>query len=164
MRKPISLVLICGLVVSGSAGLGAQAAAGAAGQGNGVISGSVSSTTGRALSGMTMQLVDSKGTQVGKPVTTAANGTFKFDAVAYDTYTVQCMQNQKVRSTQSVILKGPTESIKMTCGTDTVAAFYKHPGVITGLAAAAAVAGAAAVRSGGGVDTRSAGGDASGSR
>jgi hypothetical protein len=146
MKRILALALMSALVVN---------VAGASAQSNGVISGTVSASTGRPLSGITMQLVDAGGTPVGKPVTTARDGAFSFPPVAYDTYTLQCLQNAKVVGTSSVILKAATESVKMTCAID-VAAWWRGSGVVTGLVAAAAAVGTAAVVA--------VAGDASGSR
>ena len=159
MKRMLSLTLMCALTVCESAGLGAQAqnpgvVTGAVLQANGVISGSVKSSSGRPLSGITMQLVDARGRPVGKTVT-SPNGDYTLAPVTFDTYTLQCVQNNKVIGTSSVILKAATESVKMTCTSDT-AAWWKAPAVLTGLVAAAVAIGATAV-----VSTN---GDASGSR
>jgi hypothetical protein len=120
----------------------------------GVISGTVSSSVGRPLSDITMQLVDARGQSMGKTVS-ARDGKFTLPAVSYDTYTLQCVQKDKVIGTSSVTLKAPTESVKITCTSDVVA-FWKKPAVIAGLAAAVVAVGATAF-----VATS---GDASGSR
>jgi hypothetical protein len=149
MKRTLSLALMCLLLFSHSAGLLAQAqkpgvVKGDVVQVDGVISGNVSSSSGRPLSDITMQLVNAGGTLVGKPVTTSGNGDFTFLPIAYDTYTLQCIQRNKVIGTASVTLKTPTESVKMICTSDAVA-WWKNAGVVTGLVAAAAAVGAAAV-------------------
>lgn len=147
MKRMFSLALMCAFVVTESAGLGAQ-------DPTGVISGSILSATGRGLSGITVQLVDARGTVVGK--TETKNGVFEFPAMRYDTYTVQCVRNNKVAGTTSARLQAATESVTLSCGADIRAAWWKHGGVMTGLVAAVSAIGAAAV-----VATA---GDASGSR
>ena len=168
MQRTLFLALMCALVFSESAALLAQtqnpgAVTGAAAQANGVISGTVSSSTGRPLSGITIQLVDARGTPVGRPVTTSRDGAFSFPPVSYQTYTLQCLEDGKVVGTSSVILTAPTQSVSMTCSSDTdelgtkdtaARAWWKKAGVLTGLLAAAV--GTAAL-----VATRD---DASGSR
>jgi hypothetical protein len=159
MTRMLALVLMCTLSLSQSLGLAAQVqnpgvVTGAVLQANGVISGNVKSSSGRPLSDITMQLVDARGIPVGKAVT-SRNGDYTLAPVAYDTYTLQCVQNNKVIGTASVILKAATESVNMTCTSD-AAAWWKTPAVFAGLAAAAMAVGAAAV-----VSTN---GDASGSR
>jgi len=159
MKRMLSLTLTGALTVSLSAGLGAQiqnpgVVTGNVLQANGVISGNVKSSSGRPLSGITMQLVDARGTPVGKTVT-EKNGDYKLAPVTFDTYTLQCVQDNKVIGTSSVILKAPTESVNMTCTSDAVA-WWTKKGVLTGLVAAALGIGAVAV-----VSTN---GDASGSR
>ena len=159
MKRMLSLTLIGALTVSVSPGLGAQSqnpgvVTGNVLQASGVISGNVKSSSGRPLSGITMQLVDARGTNVGKTVT-ATNGDYRLAPVAFDTYTLQCVQKDKVIGTSSVILKAPTESVNMTCTSDAVA-WWSKTGVVTGLVAAALGVGAVAV-----VSTN---GDASGSR
>jgi hypothetical protein len=160
MKRMLSLALMCALAVSQSTSLGAQVrnsgvTTGTVLQADGVISGTVSSSSGRPLSDITMQLVDVDGRPVGKPVVTSRDGDFTFPPVAYDTYTLQCIQKNQVIGTSSIILKAATESVKMTCTSD-AAPWWKNAGVVTGLVAAAAAVGAAAV-----VATS---GDASGSR
>lgn len=160
MKRMLSLALMCALMVCESASLRAQnqkpgVVTGNVLQGNGVISGSVSSSSGRSLSGITMQLVDARGTVVGQTVT-SRDGDFTFPAVGYDTYTLQCVDRNKVIGTSSVILKAATEAVKMTCTSDVAAVFWKKPAVLAGLVAAAAAISTAAV-----VSTTS---DASGSR
>jgi hypothetical protein len=159
MKRMLSLILIYALALSQSAGVAqvqnpGGVVTGAVINANGVISGSVSSTSGRPLSDITMQLIDAKGTPVGRPTVTTKDGSFTLVPVAYDTYTLQCIQKNKVIGTSSVTLKAPTESVKMTCTSD--AAFWKTPAVIAGVAAAAMAIGATAV-----VTTKD---DASGSR
>ena len=160
MKRMLCMALMCALMVGESARLWAQvqnpdAVAGRASQASGVISGTVRSSSGRPVSGITMRLVDAGGRPVGQPAVTSKDGDFTLTPVAFNTYTLQCIQKNKVTGTSSVILKAPTESIRMTCASD-VAPFWKSAGVVTGLVAAAAAIGAAAV-----VAT---GGDASGSR
>ncbi|HEY7191761.1 MAG TPA: hypothetical protein VH436_34665 [Vicinamibacterales bacterium] len=121
----------------------------------GVITGAVASSSGRKLSNITMQLVDQRGMVVSTTVTTR-NGEFTIPPASYDTYTLQCVDRNKVIGTASVTLKSATESIKITCASDTAAPFWKKPGMLAGLAAAAAAVGATAVVA--------ATGDASGSR
>ena len=157
MKRLLSLMLIC--LVAGNV-LEAQ----------GVISGTASGSSGRPLSGMTIQLVNARGTVVGT-TKTAKNGDFTLASVAFDTYTLQCLANSKVVGTSSVALKAPTESIRITCATDAAAPFWKKSPLLTGLAAAAGAIGAAAIISGGGVNggggvpgSSGGGGDASGSR
>jgi hypothetical protein len=161
----IPVALICSLTMSQPAYLVAQAQPAPKGaQTSGVVSGVVASSSGRPLSGMTMQLVDGKGTVVGT-VTSAGNGTFTFPATAYDTYTLQCVADNKVIGTSSVTLGAATPPVKITCTSDATPVakdgseserFFKKKGVLTGLLAAAAALGATAV-----VATK---GDASGSR
>jgi len=146
------------LTVSLSAGLGAQVqnpgvVTGNVVQANGVISGSVRSSSGRPLSGITMELVDARGTRVGT-TTTSRDGDFTLLPVAFDTYPLQCVQQNKVIGTSSVILKAATESVKMTCTSD--AGVWNKAGVVTALVAVAAGLGAAGI-----VSTKD---DASGSR
>jgi len=148
MNRMLSLALMCALAVGDSAGLGAQGqnsgvVTGNVVQANGVISGSVKSSSGRPLSDITMQLVDVRGGAVEKTVT-SRDGDFTLPAVAYDTYTLQCVQNNKVIGTSSVMLQAPTQSVKMTCTSDALA-FWKKPAVLTGLVAAAAALGTTAV-------------------
>ena len=158
MNKILSLTLMYALGVGGH-GLAAQVqnpgvVTGAVVDVKGVISGTVSSSSGRPVSDITMQLVDGRGLPMGKTVSTR-DGGFTFPPVSYDTYTLQCVQKNKVIGTSSVTLKAPMESVRITCTSD-VAAFWKKPAVIAGLAAAVVAAGATAV-----VATS---GDASGSR
>jgi len=158
MKRMLSLALVYSLTVSLSAGLGAQVqnpgvVTGNVVQANGVISGSVRSSSGRPLSGITMELVDARGTRVGT-TTTSRDGDFTLLPVAYDTYTLQCVQQNKVIGTSSVILKAATESVKMTCTSD--AGVWNKAGVVTALVAVAAGLGAAGI-----VSTKD---DASGSR
>jgi hypothetical protein len=160
MKRMLSLALMCALSFSQFAGLAAQvqpprSVTGNVLQADGVISGTVSSSSGRSLSGITMELVDARGTVVGKTVS-ARNGDFSFQPVSYDTYTLQCVDDNKVIGTSSVTLKAATESVKITCTSDVPVVWWKNTGVLTGLAAAAAAIGAAAI-----VATT---GDASGSR
>jgi hypothetical protein len=155
----LPLALIYTLTFSQSAGLAAQAQpprglTGNVLQANGVISGTVASSSGRSLSGITMELVDAKGTVVGKTVS-SRDGDFTFQAVGYDTYTLQCVDDNKVIGTSSVTLQQATESVRIT-GTSDAVDWWKKTGVLTGLAAAAAALGATAI-----VTTT---GDASGSR
>ena len=123
-------------------------------QASGVISGAVASSSGRRLSNITMQLLSPAGVVVGKTVTTR-NGEYKFQPVNFDTYTVQCADDNKVIGTSSVMLTTPTQSVNMTCTSD-AAGYWAKWGVLTALGAAALAAGATAL-----VAT---GGDASGSR
>jgi hypothetical protein len=158
MKKILSLALVCSLTVGASAGLGAQVqnpgvVTGNVVQANGVISGSVRSSSGRPLSDITMQLVDAGGVRV-RTTTTSKDGDFTLLPVAYDTYTLQCVQQNKVIGTSSVILKAATESVKMTCTSD--AGVWNKAGVVTALAAVAAGLGATGI-----VSNK---GDASGSR
>jgi len=179
MNRMLSLALMCALAVGDSAGLGAQSqnpgvVTGNVVQANGVISGSVKSSSGRPLSDITMQLVDVRGGSVGKTVS-SRDGDFTLPAVPYDTYTLQCVQNNKVIGTSSVMLQAPTQSVKMTCTSD-VAPFWKKPAVLTGLVAAAAALGTTAVVAAtgdtgtgtgaavGATATAASGGDVSGSR
>ena len=147
MKRMLSLALMCAVVVTESAGLGAQGP-------TGVISGNILSSTGRGLSGVSVQVVDARGTVVGK--TETKDGVFEFPAMRYDTYTVQCVRNNKVVGTSSATLQAATVSVNLSCGADIRAAWWKHTGVMTGLVAAVSAIGAAAV-----VATT---GDASGSR
>ena len=140
MKRIFSLALICALVFSESAGLLAQT------KNAGVISGTVSSSTGRPLSSITMQLLDERGTPMGKTVTTSRDGTFSFPPVSFQTYTLQCLQDGKVLGTSSVILTAATQAVKMTCSSDADGlgkkdavgpAWWKKAGVLTGLITAA---------------------------
>jgi hypothetical protein len=153
MKRLLSLALICTLALIDSASLGAQnqTPGGVTGnvlQANGVISGSVKSSDGRPLSGITMQLVDARGAQVTRTVTTR-DGDFTLPPAAYDTYTLQCVQKNKVIGTSSVMLQAPTESVRMTCTSD-AGAYWKKPAVLAGLVAAAVALGATAVVATGG--------------
>ena len=160
MKRMLSLSLMCALTLTQSA-LGAQVQApgvtGTVLQSSGVISGTASSSSGRPLSNITMQLIDPLGVPAGKAVT-SQSGDFSIPGVAYGTYTLQCIQMNKVIGTSSVTLQGPTESVRITCTSD-AAAFWTSTGVFLGLAAAAVAVGAAAVTSSGGAAS-----DASGSR
>ena len=124
----------------------------------GVISGSATSQVGRPLSGITIQLLDSSGSIVGKTIT-ARNGEFSIPGVSCGTDTLQCLDKDKVLGTSSVTLSvpGATESVKMTCTTDVVPFWRtKAGGLLIGVGAAATAIGAAAI-----VST---GADASGAR
>ena len=159
MNKGMLCLALSGVLASNHVvGLGAQTQApgsitGVVLPGSGVVSGSVASSSGRRLSGITMQLVNVRGVSTAKAVTTR-NGEFSFAPVPYDTYTVQCMDNGKVLGTSSVTLTQGTQSIDMVCTSD--AAFWKKWGLLTGLAGAATAIGA--------VGIVAAGDDASGSR
>ena len=162
MKRALCLTLICGLT-SGPLNLAAQdqatgVAKGAVLAADGVISGTVSSSAGRKLSGIKMHLLDPRGTVLRKTVTTR-DGDFKFAPSAYDSYTVQCMdeKEKKVLGTEKVTLSQPAHELKMVCTTD-AAAWWKESkwGLLAGLGAAAAAVGAAAVIA--------KNGDASGSR
>ena len=120
----------------------------------GAVSGSVASSSGRRLSGISMQLLDTKGVVVDKTMT-ARNGDFSFPRVSYNTYTLQCVANGKVIGTASVTVTAATQPVRMVCTTDVVS-YWKKYGVLTALGAAALAGGTAAV-----VAT---GRDASGSR
>ena len=167
MKRLLSLALMFALAFGPCASLAAQGQSQgqSKGQGqggltgnvlqtSGVISGTVASSSGRTLSNIAMELVDAAGKVVGKTVS-SRDGDFKFQPISYDMYTLQCVDRDKVIGTASVTLKAATESVRITCTSDAVA-WWKHAGVLTGLAAAAAGIGAAAV-----VATR---GDASGSQ
>ena len=165
MKRILSLALVYTLAAGASAGLGAQVqnpggVTGNVVQMNGVISGSVRSSSGRPLSDITMQLVDARGTRV-RTTMTAKDGDFTLLPVAYDTYTLQCVQKNKVIGTSSVMLMAATESVKMTCTSDV--GYWNQTGLLTALVAAAA-AGSAAVVSGGTPAVIPPSGDASGSR
>jgi hypothetical protein len=121
----------------------------------GVISGSVTSQIRRPLSGITMQLIDSSRTVVGKAVT-ARNGEFSIPGVPCGTHTLECVDKDKVLGTSSVTLAGASESVRMTCTSDVVPFWKTKAGVLTVLGAAATAIGATAV-----VST---GDDASGAR
>jgi hypothetical protein len=158
MKGILCLTLTCVLVCTPVAGLRAQApvagtAKGVVVQSVGVISGSAASSSGRRLSGITMQLLSPAGVVVGKTVTTR-NGEFMFPSVGYDTYTLQCVDDNKVIGTSSVTLAAATQSANITCTSD--AGYWKKWGLLTGLGAAATAIGAVAVVA--------AGGDASGAR
>ena len=158
MKRILSLALVYSLSAGASAGLGAQAqnpggVTGNVVQMNGVISGSVRSSSGRPLSGITMQLVDARGTRVST-VMTSRDGDFTLLPVAYDTYTLQCVQKNKVIGTSSVSLKAATESVRMTCTSDV--GEWNKTGLVSALLAVAAGLGSAGI-----VSTN---GDASGSQ
>ena len=139
---------------AGGAGGAGGTAAGTAGT-VGVITGAVASSSGRRLSNVTMQLLNQSGVVVASAVT-ARNGEFTIPPAGYDTYTLQCVDNNKVIGTASVTLKTATEAVKITCASDAAAPFWKKSAVLTGLAAAAAALGATAIVA--------SSGDASGSR
>jgi hypothetical protein len=158
MKRMLCLVLSCIVAWTHGAGLAAQSQPGGTLQGvvlagTGVISGTVASSSGRRLSGITMHLVNPKGMVVANTMT-ARNGEFTFAPASYDVYTVQCMDDDKVIGTSSVTLAEAKQAIDMTCTSDPV--FWKTWGVLAALAGAAAAIGAAAV-----VATQ---GDASGSQ
>ena len=140
-----------GVVGAGGAGGTAAGTAGTVG----VITGAVASSSGRRLSNVTMQLLNQSGTVVASAVS-ARNGEFTIPPAGYDTYTLQCVANNKVIGTASVTLKTATEAVKITCASDTPPPFWKKSTVLTGLAAAAAALGATAIVA--------SSGDASGSR
>lgn len=159
MNRMLPLALMCVLAFGPPASLAAQAqpprgVTGNVLQADGVISGTVASSSGRTLSGIAMELVDASGRVIGKTVSTR-DGDFKFQPVGYDVYTLQCVDDNKIIGTASVTLKAATESVRITCTSDAIV-WWKRTGVLTGLAAAAAAIGAAAV-----VATN---GDASGSQ
>lgn len=160
MNRLLSLALICALTSGHAAGLAAQGQSGRGGltgavlQANGVISGTVASSSGRTLSDIRMELVDAMGKVVGKTVS-SRDGDFTFQPIGYDTYTLQCVADNKVIGTASVTLTAANESVRITCTSDAVV-WWKKTGVLLGLAAAAAAIGGAAV-----VATN---GDASGSQ
>jgi hypothetical protein len=145
----------------GARGVGAAGAVGAGGTAAGtagtvgVITGAVASSSGRRLSNITMQLLNQSGVVVASAVT-ARNGEFTLPSASYDTYTLQCVDRNKVIGTSSVTLKGEKEAVKITCASDAAAPFWKNSGVLTGLVAAAAALGATAIVA--------SSGDASGSR
>ena len=139
---------------AGGAGGAGGTAAGTAGT-VGVITGAVASSSGRRLSNVTMQLLNQSGVVVASAVT-ARNGEFTIPPAGYDTYTLQCVANNKVIGTASVTLKTATEAVKITCASDAAPPFWKKSTVLTGLAAAAAALGATAIVA--------SSGDASGSR
>jgi hypothetical protein len=141
-------------VGAGGAGGAGGTAAGTAGT-VGVITGAVASSSGRRLSNVTMQLLNQSGVVVASAVT-ARNGEFTIPPAGYDTYTLQCVANNKVIGTASVTLKTATEAVKITCASDAAPPFWKKSTVLTGLAAAAAALGATAIVA--------SSGDASGSR
>ena len=141
-------------VGAGGAGGAGGTAAGTAGT-VGVITGAVASSSGRRLSNVTMQLLNQSGVVVASAVT-ARNGEFTIPPAGYDTYTLQCVDNNKVIGTASVTLKTATEAVKITCASDAAPPFWKKSTVLTGLAAAAAALGATAIVA--------SSGDASGSR
>ena len=141
-------------VGAGGAGGAGGTAAGTAGT-VGVITGAVASSSGRRLSNITMQLLNQSGVVVASAVT-ARNGEFTIPPAGYDTYTLQCVANNKVIGTTSVTLKTATEAVKITCASDAAPPFWKKSTVLTGLAAAAAALGATAIVA--------SSGDASGSR
>ena len=158
MKRMLALALTCVLACGSVADLRAQTQApgtlrGVVLPGTGVISGSVASSSGRRLSGITMHLVNPGGVVVGKTVTTR-KGEFNFPPMSYDVYTVQCMDDDKVIGTSSVTLLEATRSVDMVCTSD--AGFWTKWGLLTGLGAAAAAIGA--------VGVVAAGGDASGAR
>jgi hypothetical protein len=141
-------------VGAGGAGGAGGTAAGTAGT-VGVITGAVASSSGRRLSNVTMQLLNQSGVVVASAVT-ARNGEFTIPPAGYDTYTLQCVANNKVIGTTSVTLKTATEAVKITCASDAAPPFWTKSTVLTGLAAAAAALGATAIVA--------SSGDASGSR
>ena len=159
MKRILLLALMYALLCAPLAGLQAEGQVsgvitGAVQECTGVISGSVTSQVGRPLSGITMQLLDSSGSVVGKTVT-ARNGEFSIPGVSCGTDTLQCLDKDKVLGTSSVTLSGASQSVKMTCTTDVVP-FWRTKGLLIGVGAAATAIGAAAI-----VST---GADASGAR
>ena len=148
MKRMLSFALMAVVASGPSAGLAAQGqpprgVTGNVVQANGVISGTVASSSGRTLSGIAMELVDAGGMVIGKAVS-SRDGDFKFQPVGYDVYTLQCVDDNKIIGTASVTLKAATESVRITCTSDVVA-WWKRAGVLAGLAAAAAAAGTAAI-------------------
>lgn len=148
MKQILCVTLMCVLLCSPATGLWAQTPE------TGAISGSVASSSGRRLSGIGIQLLDTSGVVVDKAVT-ARNGEFKFSRVSYNTYTLQCVANGKVIGTASVTVTATTQPVRMVCTSD-AAGYWQKWGVLTALGAAAVSVGTAAV-----VAT---GRDASGSR
>jgi hypothetical protein len=148
MKQVLCLTLTCVLLCTPAIDLSAQTPA------TGAVSGSVAASSGRRLSGISMQLLDTSGVVVDKTVT-SRNGEFSFPRVNYNTYTLQCVANGKVIGTASVTVTAATQPVRMVCTTDVVS-YWKKYGVLTALGAAALAGGTAAV-----VAT---GRDASGSR
>jgi carboxypeptidase family protein len=157
MKRTSLLALMCALLSAPIAAQTQGVITGTVRDCTGVISGSVTSQIGRPLAGITMQLLDSSGSIVGK-ATTAPNGEFSIQGVACGTDTLQCLgRDNKILGTSSVTLSGPSQSVKMICTTDVVPFWKTKPGgFLLGAGAAAAAIGAAAI-----ISTH---GDASGAR
>ena len=142
ITRIVSLALVCGLVGAPQVGLQAQTRDPAVGtgvvlKGTGAISGSVASSSGRPVAGISIQLVDFNGSIVSR-VSTARNGEFKFPDVAFGTYTVQCVGKGNgvgIIGTSSVTLAGPSEPVRLVCTVDP--GFPKTWGVLAGLVGAA---------------------------
>ena len=150
MKRILLLALMYAVLCVPLAGLQAEGQVsgvitGAVHECTGIISGSVTSQVGRPLSGITMQLLDSSGSVVGKAVT-ARNGEFSIPGVSCGTDTLQCLDKDKVLGTSSVTLSGASQSVKMMCTTDVVP-FWKTKagGLLIAAGAAATAIGAAAV-------------------
>ena len=138
MRKMLSMSLAVMLVCAHVSALGAQAPA------TGVIAGTAMSAAGVRLSNITMQVVNPTGAVVGTDVT-ERDGAFSIPGVTYGTYTVQCVQKDKVIGTASVTLSAATTSLTVRCASESPVPFYKKKSILAALGAAAVAVGTAAV-------------------
>jgi hypothetical protein len=106
--------------------------------GKGEIAGTISSSTGRRLKNVTMQLLGRSGAIVATTVT-GSDGQFRFpEKLDFGAYTVQCVSRRRVAGTASVTLVEPSKSVSMICAVDP--GYWEQWGLLTGLAAAAGAA------------------------
>lgn len=140
MRKILSLALIVALGGGHWHVLAAQEQ-----QPTGVVAGTATSTTGAALSGVTIQALGSSGAIAGSAVT-ARDGSFSIPTLYLGTYTVQCIDGRRVLGTASVTLSSATAMVRLTCAVDPAAPPQKNRRfLLAALGAAAAAIGAVAV-------------------
>ena len=144
MKKILALALI-GITVSAQLpALAAQAAA----QGTpatGAISGAARSNTGRALSGITIQVRNAAGAIIGSAVT-AGDGTYTVSALAAGMYTLECLSEKKlVIGTARATLAPPSATANLTCASDVATLPILNKKVLAALGAAAVAIGAVAV-------------------
>lgn len=107
----------------------------------GVISGTVTSTIGRPLSGITIEAVDEQSGVIAGQAPTTRDGGFRITEIDPGMYTLQCVDDGRVIGTKSV--KGPAASVTMVCAADP--GYWKKWGLLTVLAAAGSSIGAAVV-------------------
>jgi hypothetical protein len=107
----------------------------------GIITGKVTSSSGKPVSDITMRVIDAGGTVSGHA--DVKDGDFSIPGVAYGTYTLLCVDRGKGIGTASVTVSAPSQSVNLVCNPETV--FWKKPGLLTGLGAAATAIGAAGV-------------------